>query len=94
MSATIGTKQPLPAQFGDNVLQVGRVLDRGGGDAHELAADGNKFEGLLHALGGVHGVAGEHGLHDDGMMAADDDAAMIRVADDDLARFTPLKEVR
>ena len=84
----------LLAKFRDDVLEIGRVLHRRRGDADELATDGDEFERLLHALGGVHRVAGEHGLHDDGMIAADDDAAVLRVADDDLARFASLIKVR
>ena len=80
----------LRAQFGDDVLQIRRVLHRRRGDADELAADGDEFERLPHALGGVHRVAGEHGLHDDGMIAADDDAAARRVADDDFAGLAAL----
>ena len=82
------------AQFGDDVLQIRRVLHRRRGDADELAADGDEFERLLHALGGVHRVAGEHGLHDDGMVAADDDAAARRIADDDFAGLSPVIKER
>ena len=82
------------AQFGDDVLQVRRVLHRRRGDADDLAADGDQVERLLHALGGVHRVAGEHGLHHDGMVAADDDAAARRVADDDFAGLAALIKKR
>ena len=81
----MGTQAAAGAQFGDDVFQVGGVLDGGGGDADDLAAGGDQFEGLLDALGGVHGVAGDHGLFDDGMIAADDDAAAGGIADDDFA---------
>ena len=37
----------LLAQFGDDVLQIRRVLHRRRGDAHDLAADGDEFERLL-----------------------------------------------
>ena len=84
----------LLAQFGDDLLQIRRVLHRRRGDADELAADGDEFERLLHGLGSVHRVAGEHGLHDDGMIAADDDAAARRIANDDLARLAALVENR
>ena len=82
------------AQFGDDVFQVGRVLDRRRGDAHELATDLDEFERLLHARGSVHRVAGEHGLLHDGMVAADDDSAMLRIADNNFAGFAALVEVR
>ena len=85
MSATIGTWQPRAAEFRDDVLQIGGVLDRGRGDADDLAAHGHEVQRLLHAFGGVHGVAGDHGLDDDGMVAADDDAAARGIAYDDLA---------
>ena len=81
MSATIGTWQPRGAQLGDDVLEVGRVLHRRRGDAHDLAADRHQVERLLDARRGVHRVAGDHGLHHHGMVAADDDAAAGRVAD-------------
>ena len=81
------------AQFGDDVLQIRRVLHRRRGDADELAADGDQFERLLHAQRGVHRVAGEHGLLHDGMVAADDDAAVRRIADDDFARLPALVKV-
>ena len=90
----MGTRQPRCAQFGDDVLQVGRVLHRRRGDAHDLAADGDQVERLLHAGGGVHRVAGDHGLHDDGMIAADDDAAARGIADDDFAGLAAAQEVR
>ena len=78
------------AQFGDDVLQVRRVLHRRRGDAHDLAADGDEFERLLHGHGGVHRVAGEHRLLHDRMVAADDDAAVRGIADDDFAGFAAL----
>ena len=93
MSATIGTLQPLLAQFGDDVLQIRRVLHGRRGDAHDLAADGDEFERLLHAQRRVHRVAGEHGLHDDGMIAADDDAAVRRIADDDFAGLAAMIKI-
>jgi hypothetical protein len=94
-SAASGLKwmSVLPAQLGDDGFQVGGVLDGGGGDAHELAADGDELERLLHALGRVHGVAGEHGLHHDGVETAHDEAAAGGVADDDFAGETPLVDV-
>ena len=69
-------------------------LTRGGGDADDLAAGGDQFQGLLDALRGVHGVAGDHGLFDDGMIAADDDAAVGGIAHDHFAGAAPLVEVR
>ena len=59
------------AQLGDDVLQVRRVLHRRRCYAHDLAAHGHEFQGLLYALGRIHGVAGNHGLHHHGMIAAD-----------------------
>ena len=73
------------AQVGHDVLEIGSVLDRRRGDADDLAAGLDEFEGLSHALGGVHGVARQHGLDDDRMMAADDDAAPPRFTHDHLA---------
>ncbi len=43
---------------------------------------------------GVHRVAGEHGLFHDGMIAADDHAAVRRIADDDFARLAAVIKVR
>ena len=80
------------AEFGDDVLQVGRVLHRRRGDAHKLAADGDEFERLPDGQRGVHRVAGEHGLLDDRMIAAHHKAAVRRVADDDLARLAAVIE--
>jgi len=73
MSATIGTKQPVPSEFRHDVLQIRRVLDRRRGDADELATDSNEIERLFDGFSGVHRVAGEHGLLHDGMVAPDDD---------------------
>ena len=73
------------AEFGDDDLQVRRVLHGRGGDAHDLATDGDEIERLLHTGGGVHRVTGDHGLHDNGAVAADDDAAVGGVADNDFA---------
>ena len=80
----------LRAQFADDVLEIRGVFDGGRGDADELAADGDEFERLLDAFGGVHGVAGQHGLFHDGMIAADDHSAVGRIADDNFARPPPL----
>ena len=87
-------KTLLFVQFGDDVLQVRRVLHRRRGDAHDLATDGDEVERLLHAGGGVHRVAGDHGLDDDRMATAGNNAAMRGVADDNLATLTALKEIR
>ena len=35
-------------QFGNDVLQICRVLDRRCGDTHQLTADGDEIERLLH----------------------------------------------
>src|SRR5205823_4046116 len=69
-----GNEATAFAKVFDNVLEVGGVLDGGGGDADELAADGDEFKRLFDAFGGVHRIAGEHGLCDDGMIAADNNA--------------------
>jgi len=55
---------------------------------------GDKFERLLHAQRGVHRVAGEHGLLHDGMVAADDEAAVFRIADDNLAGLAAVMKKR
>src|ERR1041385_411 len=82
------------AQFRHDGLQVGRVLDGRRGNANDLAADGDEFEGLSHALGRVHRVAGEHRLHHDGMAAAEDDAAARGIADDHLAGLAAVMDER
>src|SRR5688572_30757583 len=79
------------AQFGDNILEIGRVLDSGGGDPHQLAADRHEVEGLAHGQRSVHRVAREHRLDNDGVVATDNDAPATRIANDDFARFSPLK---
>ena len=61
------------AQFRDDILQIGGIFDRWGGDPDDLAADFNELQRLLHALLGIHGVARQHGLHHDRMVAANDD---------------------
>ena len=86
-----GHEAAARTQLGDDVLQVCRVLHRGRGDADDLATDGDEFERLLDGLGGVHRVAGEHGLTDDRVVAAHDDAAARGVADDDFARGTAVE---
>jgi hypothetical protein len=50
--------------------------------------DLHEIQGLANAGRGVHGVAGDHGLDDDGVVAADDDAAAAGVADRDLSGET------
>jgi hypothetical protein len=45
---------------------------------------------LFHAQCRVHRVASEHGLFHDGMVAAHDDAAVFRIADDDFASFSAM----
>ena len=54
------------AQSAHDVLQVGRVLDRRRGDAHDLATDRRQFERLRDGRFRVHRVAGEHRLHREG----------------------------
>ena len=41
----------------------------------------DEVERLLHAGGGVHRVAGDHGLHDHRVTASDDDTAAGGIAD-------------
>jgi hypothetical protein len=53
---------------------------------------GDEFKCLFHGLGGVHGVARDHGLDDDGVVAADDHAAVFGIADDDFAGLASLME--
>jgi hypothetical protein len=65
-----------------------------GADAHDLAAHLHEVEGLLHAGRGVHRVARQHGLHDDRMMAAADDAAVGGIADDNLAGLAAVEKIR
>ncbi len=67
-------------EFGLDGLEVGSVLDRGCGDADEFAADLDQVEGLLDALAGVHGVAGEHRLDADRVGAANADFAHFHLA--------------
>ena len=81
------------AKFGDDVLQVGRVLYRRCGDADDLATDGDEVQRLLHAGLGVHRVAGDHGLHGDGMLATDNDTPVGGITDDGLARAAAFVEV-
>ena len=76
-------------ELGLDVLEIGGVLDDGGGDADDFAADLDEVEGLLDAFAGVHGVAGDHGLDADGVGAADAD-----FADHDLAGMAALIVVR
>ena len=75
----------LGAELADDVLQIGRILHRGGGDAHDLAADGHEIQRLPHRGGGVHGVAGDHGLLHDRLCATDDDTAVRGITHHDFA---------
>src|SRR5439155_5476338 len=59
------------------------------GDAHNLAADIDQIQRLLHAGGGVHRIAGEHGLDDYWLIAADDHAAVGGISDDHRASVAP-----
>ena len=63
------------AQSPDDVLQIGRVLDRRRGDAHDLATDLGQLEGLRDRGLGVHRVAGDHRLDANRVAAADADLA-------------------
>ena len=67
-------------ELGLDVLEIGGVLHRRGGDADDFAADADEVEGLLDAFTGVHGVAGEHGLDADGVGPADADLADLDLA--------------
>ena len=78
----------------DDVLQVGGVLHRRCGDAHDLAADLDQLERLLDGQLGVHRVAGEHGLLHGGMVTADDHAALGGVAHDNFAGNPAMKGIR
>src|SRR5437868_3738149 len=89
-----GDEAIAAAKIADNILEVRGVLYGRGGDSDDLAADSDKVERLLDAGRGIHRVAGEHRLRDDGMRAADDDAAVRWITDDDLARQAPLKQER
>ncbi len=75
-------------QTSDDVLQIGGVFHRGSGDAHDLAADRDEVERLLDRSRGVHGVACDHGLHPDRVIAAEAD-----VADHDFASATAWRGV-
>jgi hypothetical protein len=73
MSATMGTGQPAarrPATMGRGWR---RRLDArsGGGDADDFAAGGDEVERLLDAGRRCPGVAGDHRLHPDRVVAAD-----------------------
>ena len=85
MSATIGTRQPRARNSATMFLRLAASLTVGAVMRTSLAARRDQFERLPHALGGVHGVASEHGLDDHRMVAADDDAAPRRVAHDHFA---------
>ena len=68
------------AQPGDDVLEVRRVLHRRRGDADDFTPDRREIERLLDARRGVHGVAGDHRLHADGIAPADADGADAHLA--------------
>ena len=84
----------LGAQFRDDIFQIGGILHRGCGDADNLATDGNEIERLLHAGLGVHGIARNHGLHDDGPVATHDNSAASRIAHHYFTRPAALIEKR
>ena len=71
---------PSP-QLRRDVLKIGRVLHRRRRDPDDLAPHRGQLQRLPHALGRVHGVAGEHGLHHHGFVSADDHPAPRRVTD-------------
>ena len=80
------------AKLRDDVLQVGRVLDRRRRDADELATDLDEFKRLLQALGRIHRVAREHGLLHDRVVAANDDPTAGGIADNHFARLAAFEE--
>lgn len=67
-------------QLGLDVLEISGVLDRRRGDPDDFAADLDEVEGLLDALAGVHGVAGQHGLDADRVGPAQADFADLDLA--------------
>src|SRR5262249_21851876 len=66
------------------MLQISGILDRGRSNTNDLATHRHQFESLLDTFRGVHGVAGEHGLHHDRMSASNDHSTPCRVANDNL----------
>ena len=81
------------AQAIDDVLQIGGDLCVLGGDADELAADVDERESLLDAGLSVLRVAGEHGLGDDGVVSADNNAARLGGANPPLAGESTMIEI-
>ena len=65
----------LLAEALDDDLEIRGVLDRGSGDANDLAADGHEGERLADAGVRVHRVARDHRLEADRVRAADADRA-------------------
>ena len=65
------------SQPGDDMFQIRRVLHRRRGDPHDLAADIDQVHGLRDALGRVHRVTRQHGLHTDRIATADADLAHV-----------------
>jgi hypothetical protein len=59
------------AQSAHDVLQVGRVFHRGRRDPYDLAPRLRQFDGLCDGRFRIHGVAGNHRLYPDGIVAPD-----------------------
>ena len=62
---------PLQQSLFD-VPEILRVFDRWRSDSNNLATGRRQFHRLANAGLGVHGVAGNHRLHPDRLVAADD----------------------
>jgi hypothetical protein len=82
------------SQLGDDVLEIGRILDGGSRDPHQLATHRHQVESLLHTRGRIHRIAGQHRLNNDGMVSADDNPSVAGIANDDFAGSTPLMNER
>ncbi len=72
--------QPAFAKFGDDVLEILRVVDRRRGDAQDFAAGFNDRDRLLDAGVRVHGVADQHRLDADRIVAANADGTDLDLA--------------
>ena len=72
-------------EFLDDIFEVGSVLHGRSRDSNDLAPHGHEFQGLPHAFGGVHGVAGQHRLLDHRVITPKHHAAAGGVAHSDVA---------